>query len=62
MGLTGLNEGWRKLHSHELHNIYSSPSNIRVTISRMTLDVEHMGENRSSYIVLVGKTEDSLEH
>ena len=35
LGLTGLTGGWRKLHRHELHNIYSSPSNIRVIISRM---------------------------
>jgi hypothetical protein len=27
--------GWRKLHNEELHNLYSSPSIIRVIKSRM---------------------------
>jgi hypothetical protein len=27
--------GWRKLHNEELHNLYSSPSIIRVITSRM---------------------------
>jgi len=35
MGLTGLTGGWRKLHSHELQYIFSSPSNISVITSRM---------------------------
>jgi hypothetical protein len=26
--------GWRKLHNEELHNLYSSPSIIRITKSR----------------------------
>jgi hypothetical protein len=26
--------GWRKLHNEELHNLYSSPSIIRMTKSR----------------------------
>jgi hypothetical protein len=26
--------GWRKLHSEELHNLYSSPNVIRMTKSR----------------------------
>jgi hypothetical protein len=30
-GVTG---GWRKLHNEELHNLYSSPSIIRIIISR----------------------------
>jgi hypothetical protein len=30
-GVTG---GWRKLHIEELHNLYSSPSMIRMTKSR----------------------------
>jgi hypothetical protein len=28
-------EEWRKLHSKELHNFYSSPSIIRIIMSRM---------------------------
>jgi hypothetical protein len=27
--------GWRKLHNEELHNLYSSPSIIRIIKSRM---------------------------
>jgi hypothetical protein len=30
----GVMEGWRKLHNEELHNLYSSPSIIRVIKSR----------------------------
>jgi hypothetical protein len=26
--------GWRKLHSEELHNLYSLPDNIKITKSR----------------------------
>jgi hypothetical protein len=31
-GVTG---GWRKLHNEELHNLYSSPSIIRIIKSRI---------------------------
>jgi hypothetical protein len=31
-GVTG---GWRKLYNEELHNLYSSPSKIRIIKSRM---------------------------
>jgi hypothetical protein len=27
----GVMGGWRKLHNEELHNVYSSPSKIRMT-------------------------------
>jgi hypothetical protein len=35
-GIFGLkrDEGWRKLHNEELHNLYSSPSIIRIIKSR----------------------------
>jgi hypothetical protein len=49
---------WRKLHSGELHNLYSSPDIIRQIKSRRTRGVEHvacMGEGRNVYRVLVGK-------
>jgi hypothetical protein len=29
-----MSEGWRKLHKEELHNLYSSPSTIRMMKSR----------------------------
>jgi hypothetical protein len=52
--------GWRKLHNEELHNLYSSPSVIRVIKSRRMRWVEHaarMGERRNAYRILVGKPE-----
>jgi hypothetical protein len=49
---------WRKLHSEELHNLYSSPNIIRQVKSRGMRWAEHvacMGEERKVYKVLVGK-------
>jgi hypothetical protein len=37
-GVTG---GWRKLHNEELHNLYSSPSIIRIIKSRRMRLVGH---------------------
>jgi hypothetical protein len=51
-------EGWRKLHNEELHNLYSSPSIIRITKSRRMRWAGHvalMREKRTTYWVLVGK-------
>jgi hypothetical protein len=51
---------WRKLHSGELHNLYSSPDIIRqIKLRRMrgAGHVAHMGEGRNLYRVLVGKPE-----
>jgi hypothetical protein len=50
---------WRKLHSNELHSLYSSPNIVRVIKSRRMRWVGHvacMGEGRGVYRVLVGKT------
>jgi hypothetical protein len=44
---------WRKLHSEELHNLYSSPDIIRRM--RWAGHVARMGEERKVYKVLVGK-------
>jgi hypothetical protein len=55
---------WRKLHSGELHNLYSSPDIIRqIRSSRMRWagHVARMGEERNMYSVLVGKPEGPLE-
>jgi hypothetical protein len=52
--------GWRKLHNEELHNLYSSPSIIRMIKSRTITWVEHvarMGEKRDACRILVGKSE-----
>jgi hypothetical protein len=48
---------WRKLHSGELHNLYSSPDIIRqIKSRRMRLagHVARVGEGRNVYRVLVG--------
>jgi hypothetical protein len=51
---------WRKLHSGELHNLYSSPDIIRQIKSRRIRwagNVARMGEGRNVYRVLVGEPE-----
>jgi hypothetical protein len=56
----GMTEGWRKLHNEELHNLYSSPSMIRIIKSRRMRWVGHVariGEKRNVYRLLVGKPE-----
>jgi hypothetical protein len=50
--------GWRKLHKEELHNLYTSPSIIRIIKSRRmrwTGHVARMGEKRNVYRLLVRK-------
>jgi hypothetical protein len=52
--------GWRKLHNEELHNLYSSPSIIRMINSRRMRSVWHvarMVEKRNAYRIFVGKPE-----
>jgi hypothetical protein len=52
--------GWRKLLNEELHNLYSSPSIIRMLKSRKLVWVGHvaqMGEKRNAYRILVVKPE-----
>jgi hypothetical protein len=51
---------WRRLHSGELHNFYSSPDISRQIKSRRMRwagRVARMGEGRNVYRVLVGKPE-----
>jgi hypothetical protein len=51
---------WRKLHSGELHNLYSSPDIIRQIKSRRMRWAGHvarMGEGRNVYRVLLGMPE-----
>jgi hypothetical protein len=51
-------EGWRKLDNEALHNLYSSPSVIRMIKSRRMRWAGHvarMGEKRNSRRILVGK-------
>jgi hypothetical protein len=51
--------GWRKLHNEELHNLYSSPSIIRIIKSKMRWagHIARMGDTRNAYRILVGKRE-----
>jgi hypothetical protein len=52
--------GWRKLHNEELHNLYSSPSIIRmIKYRRMRCagNVARMGDKRNAYRILMGKPE-----
>jgi hypothetical protein len=51
--------GWRKLHNEELHNLYSSPSTIRIIKPRMRWAgyVARMGEKMNAPRILVGKPE-----
>jgi hypothetical protein len=54
---------WRKLHSGERHNLYSSPDIIRQIKSRRMRWAGHvarMGEVRSLYRVLMGKSEGKI--
>jgi hypothetical protein len=54
-----VNEGWRKLHNEELHNLYASPSIIRMTVSRRMRWAGHVAraETRNVYTGLAGKPE-----
>jgi hypothetical protein len=55
-----MTEGWQKLHSEELHDLYSSPSIIRITKLRRVWWVGHvalMGEKWNVYKSLVGNPE-----
>jgi hypothetical protein len=52
--------GWRKLHNEELHNLYSSPTMVRMMKSRRMRQAGHiarMGEKRNAYKILVEKPE-----
>jgi hypothetical protein len=49
---------WRKLHNEELHNLYGSPSVIRMMNSRrMGRACSTNGESRNAYRIFVGKPE-----
>jgi hypothetical protein len=51
---------WRKLHNEELHDLYSSPSVIRIMKARRMRWAGHvarMWEKRNAYRLLVGNPE-----
>jgi hypothetical protein len=54
---------WKKLHNKELHDLYSSPSIIRVIKSRRMRWAGHVahGEKWNAYRSLVGKPEGKKE-
>jgi hypothetical protein len=50
---------WRKLHNEELHDVYSSPSIIRIIKARRMRWAGHvarMGKKRNTFKLLVGKS------
>jgi hypothetical protein len=52
--------GWRRLHNEELHNLYSSPSIIRMIKPRRmgwAGHVAQVGERRNAYRILMGRPE-----
>jgi hypothetical protein len=52
--------GWRKLHNEELHSLYSSPSIIRMIMSRSMRGAGHVArtwEKRNASRILVGEPE-----
>jgi hypothetical protein len=51
---------WRRLHNEELHNLYCSPSVIRMMKSRKMRWAEHVarvGVKRNTYRILMGEPE-----
>jgi hypothetical protein len=55
--------GWGKLHTEELHHLYSSPSIIRMIKSRRMRwsgYVARMREKRNAYRILVGTPEGKI--
>jgi hypothetical protein len=56
----GVTRRWRKLHNKELHDLYPSPSIIRIIKSRRMRWAGHVariGEERNVHRLLVGKPE-----
>jgi hypothetical protein len=54
---------WRKLRNEELHDLYTSPSIIRIMKSRRIRWAGHvaqMGEKRNAYRLLVGTPEGKM--
>jgi hypothetical protein len=56
--------GWRKLHNEELHNLYCSPSIIRIIKSRRMTWVEHVARmgRRGVHIAFWGESQKERDH
>jgi hypothetical protein len=57
----GVMGGWKKMHNDELHNLYSSPSIISMTKSRMMRWAGHvtrLEKKRNACRILVGKPKE----
>jgi hypothetical protein len=55
---------WRNLHNEEIHDLYSSPSIIRIMKARRMIwagNVARMGEKRNAYRLLVAKPEEKTK-
>jgi hypothetical protein len=58
--MDGVIGGWTELRNEELHNLYCSPSIIKIIESRrmrLAGHVARMGKKRNAYRILVGKPE-----
>jgi hypothetical protein len=55
---------WRKLHNEELHDLYFSPSSIRIIKARRMRwrHVARMGKKRNAYRLLVETSEGKRPH
>jgi hypothetical protein len=56
---------WRKLHSEELHNLYSSPNIIRMIKSRRMRAAGHvarMGEKRGMHVGYWWESQEERDH
>jgi hypothetical protein len=59
----GIEGGWRKVHNDEFHDLYSSPSIIRIIklwLMSCSGHVARMGEKRNEYKFLVGMPEGKM--
>jgi hypothetical protein len=55
--------GWRKLHNEKLHNLYSSPSIIRMIMSRRMRWAGHVvGIGRGIYIIYWWESQEERDH